>query len=98
MNKKNLLVILYLLLVVGLLFVATFRGLWVDESAAARALETQGYSDVQITDYKWFVVGMRGCGGDAARFDATATNPAGNQVQLFVCVGWPFKGSTVRSE
>ena len=76
-----------------------FRGSWVDTSEATRALETQGYSNVQIIQHKWFAVGVRGCeSSDAARFDATATNPAGKQVRLFVCVGWPFKGATVRTE
>lgn len=80
-------------------FFAIFRGSWVDKSEAVRALETQGYSKVEIIEHKWFFVGVRGCeNSDAARFDASANNPVGKQVRLFVCVGWPFKGATVRSE
>jgi hypothetical protein len=76
-----------------------FRGLLVGPSRAVEALETQGYSNIQVVDRKWFLVCVRGCdGGDGARFDVKATNPVGKQVHLFVCVGWPFKGATIRTE
>lgn len=91
--------VFWILIILLIFVVATFRGSWVDKSEATRAFETQGYTNVQITEHKWFFVGVRGCeGGDAARFDATVRNPAGKQVRLFVCVGWPFKGATIRTE
>lgn len=72
------------------------RGVFADESLAVRALENSGYSHVRITSHKWFLVSLRGCGADAAKFDAVARNSAGQEVRPFVCVGWPFKGATVR--
>lgn len=78
---------------------AIFRGGFVDPEEAVRALEIQGYSNVQIMDSKWLLVGFRGCETtDATRFDMSAKNPAGKPVNLFVCVGWPFKGATVRTD
>jgi hypothetical protein len=95
----NKLVLFWILVVLVFLTVVIFRGAWVDKSEAVRALETQGYSNIQISDHNWFFVGFRGCeNSDAAQFYANATNPAGKQVRLFVCVGWPFKGATIRTK
>lgn len=78
---------------------ACSRGVLVREDVAVRALEIQGYSDIKVTDSAWFAVGYRGCDEkDAARFTAVAKNPAGKQVQVYVCTGWPFKGATVRTK
>ena len=88
-------------LLLSLLFIfgVNCRGIFVDRAVARRALETQGYSDVQILRRHEAFMGCQGCSGhDAARFDAHARNPAGKRVSLYVCVGWPFKGATVRSE
>lgn len=73
-------------------------GTLVPESEAVNALQTQGYADVKITHKGIYFMRLRGCGtGDAAKFDATATNARGQKVNVYVCVGWPFKGATVRS-
>lgn len=78
--------------------VLVFGGLFVSEQAAVKALEDQGFNNVQVVDHAWFAIGFRGGGrGDAARFTAKAVNPAGKEVTIYVFVGWPFKGSTVRS-
>ena len=99
MSDSRLSTILVAVMLFVTLVIYAFRGLMVDKSEAVRALDTQGYSNIQITDEKWFVVGLRGCEStDAVRFDVTAVNPVGKKVNLFVCVGWPFKGSTIRSE
>jgi len=75
-----------------------FRGIFVDESLAVQALENQGFTHVEIVERNWFLVGLRGCDSkDAAIFVADATNPIGKKVQLDVCVGWPLKGATLRS-
>lgn len=75
------------------------RGAFVNESEALRALETQGYSDASVTDHSWFTVGLRGCDqNDAARFTAIANNPLGKKVEVYVCSGRPFKGSTIRTK
>lgn len=70
-----------------------------DPQRAVRALETQGYRNVRITYYRWFMVSSRGCNNThAARFDAEATNPVGRRVTLFVCVGAAGHGSTIHTE
>lgn len=84
-------------LVVVLIMVGVFGGLFVGQSVAVKALENQGFSNIRITDKQWFLVGMRGCGSDSVKFTAHAVNPAHREVEIFVCVGWPFKGATVRS-
>lgn len=82
--------------IISIIFFAAFRGSFINESVAVEVLESAGYSDVVIKDHKWFMVGVRGCGSDAARFDAVAKNIKGFYVKPFVCVGWPFKGATIR--
>ncbi len=95
----KLTVIGFVLIVTVILLGVSLPGLLlVDESTAVRALEIQGFSDVRITGRHWFLVGMRGCSdSDVVKFDATATNPRGDRVELFVCAGWPFKGATIRT-
>lgn len=88
-----------ILVMTAILFFALARGIFVSEDSAINSLETQGYSDVKITDSAWFMVGIRGCNQrDAARFTATATNPVGQEVEIYVCAGWPFKGGTIRTK
>jgi hypothetical protein len=83
----------------GLCFLAMCRGCLVEEAVAVRALDTQGYQNIRIVDHVWFGIGLRGCSGhDAAKFVAEVTNPAGKKVQVFVCTGWLFKGSTIRTD
>lgn len=91
--------LIYVIFIVIAVFLALFRGIFADRSAAIRALETQGYSEIQIIDHQWFLVGLRGCDGkDAAKFPARAKNPVGKEVECFVCTGWPFKGATIRTK
>jgi hypothetical protein len=74
-------------------------GYFVGEGEAVRALEAHGFSGVRVTARHEMAPELFGCGrDDAAAFDATATNPAGRQVEAVVCVGWPFKGATVRTK
>lgn len=87
------------ILVILVWFVASyFCGQAVGEDVAVRALETQGYSNIQIMEQAWFAVGLRGCDeSDAVRFTAVATNPVGKQVKLYVCSGVVLKGATIRT-
>lgn len=86
-------------IVICIVLLAFFRGILVDESIATRALEKRGYEDVQVLKKDWFLVGVRGCEGtDAAKFVVRATNPAKKTVEVNVCVGWPFKGATLRTD
>ncbi|HCC23440.1 TPA: hypothetical protein DF272_04685 [Candidatus Falkowbacteria bacterium] len=91
----TIVIILVILLTVGIMS----RGSCVSREEARQALETQGYSEVEILDHVWFFIGWRGCeSSDAAKFTAKAQNPAGKKVEIFVCMGWPFKGATIRSK
>lgn len=79
------------------LFFGLCRGVFASEDAAIRALEAQGYSNIQIVDHAWFAVGLRGCDEkDAARFTAKVTNPSGKPAEVYVCTGVIFKGGTIR--
>ena len=76
-----------------------FRGACVDQSSAVRAMNAAGHKDVRVGSHKWFMVGFRGCEAtDAALFPVFSTNPAGDKVVQIVCVGWPFKAATIRTE
>jgi hypothetical protein len=60
----------------------------VDKEKAIKVLEYQGYSDINIVDKSWFMVGWRGCSnGDAVRFTVEAINPVGSKVKIYVCMG-----------
>jgi len=89
---------LYIVIVLCIVVLLMFRGACASPDQAERALKTQGYSDITITNHAYMFVGLRGCGTDAAKFAAKAKNPKGEPVDLYVCVGWPFKGSTIRSD
>ena len=85
------------LIVIVLMVLAGGRGMLVSEQTAIDTMETQGFTNVEVTDKAWFLVGFRGCGSDdAARFEVTAINPNGQEVDCIVCADWPFKGSTIR--
>jgi hypothetical protein len=64
-----------------------------DETAARRALEYSGFSDVKITGYSYF-----GCDKhDTFSTGFEARNPKGQFVEGVVCSGW-MKGATIRFE
>ncbi|MDO8492156.1 MAG: hypothetical protein Q7S34_00755 [bacterium] len=104
MNFKNqkgttVIEILIVVFMFFVLFLSTLPGKWVSQDIAIRALEKQGYTNVQITEHNWFLVGFSGCDdSDVARFKARATNPVGKKVEVFVCTGWLFKGATIRTD
>ena len=63
-----------------------------DNNGAIKALKEQGYTNIQITGYKWF-----GCGsGDNFSTGFEATSATGIPVNGVVCSGW-FKGATIRT-
>lgn len=62
-----------------------------DERGARRALEAQGYRDIQITGYR-----MWGCSdNDSYHTGFKATGANGTTITGVVCANF-FKGSTVR--
>jgi len=76
-----------------------FAGFLVPESKATTALQTQGYSNIQIVDRAWLAIYWRGgAADDVVRFQAQATNPIGQNVKVYIYAGWPFKGATIRSK
>lgn len=84
----------------SVLFLITLAGCgaFVSGENVARAVEKQGYRNVEIVSKHIFFVDWRGCGeDDVAAFNAVGTNAVGEQVDLIVCAGWPFKGVTVRT-
>ena len=85
-------------ILISSLFVCLFpTGIWVPESRAVTALETQGFSDIRVTDKDIWFVGWKGGHNDSVRFTASATNPIGKRVTVYVFAGWPFKGATIRT-
>lgn len=67
------------------------------EDKAVSLLENQGFENVEIVERDVFFVSLKGCSEqDVALFTATGTNPIGKEVEVEVCVGWPFKGATMR--
>ena len=72
-------------------------GAFVEDGLAIKAVRDFGFSDVRIEERHIFFVEWRGCGrGDDAAFKVSGVNPKGIRVHMLVCVGWPFKGATVR--
>lgn len=92
-------VVIVIAIIGTVVFFGIARGILVNESVAIKALETQGFGDVEITKRAWFAVDYRGCSSsDVVKFEAIAINPIGKRVNVFVCAGWPFKGATIRSK
>lgn len=91
--------LIYVIIIVVCLFLDGCPGQFVKNDRAIKSLETQGFSDITITDKSTYFLSLKGCGsGDSAKFDVIATNPAGKKVKLYVCTAWLFKGSTIRTD
>lgn len=75
------------------------RGIFIGKDVAIRAIEAQGYGNIDVTDRAWFRIGINGCNmTDAVRFMAKVTNSAGKPEEVFVCTDKRlfFDGGTVR--
>jgi hypothetical protein len=89
--------IIFMVVLIAALFGFGLRGSCVDDSQALRAVNTLGFTNAHVVDKSIWFVGFQGCDArDAALFAVQATNPVGKRVIVNVCVGWPFKGATVR--
>ncbi len=86
------------ILVTGVLFLGIGgTALFIPESKAVHALETQGFSEIRITEKSWLLIGLRGGDkSDSVRFTAKAKNPVGKEVEVYVFAGY-FKGATIRT-
>ena len=86
MNTKS--VCLLAIVVVIILLFAQCRGALVDESAAIRALETHGFTGIEVKERNfWFISFRGGDRHDAARFKCEAEDPAG-EAGNSICVRW----------
>lgn len=61
------------------------------EADGKRAVESAGYSHVEMTGWQW-----SGCGENETADGFRALNPAGQYVKGTVCCGFFLKGCTVR--
>jgi hypothetical protein len=87
------------LLFLVVLFAVIFgSGFMVSADGAINAAQSDGFSQVKIVaEHRVLASITAGCdSSDAAGFEMTAVNAAGQKVNLTVCGGWPFKGFTVR--
>lgn len=89
--------IVYAVIIVLMIVFSMFRGAFVNQDIAVRALDTAGYTEIEIIDEAFFFMALRGGEkSDAARFHAKAINPVGKEVDVYVFSGWLFKGATIR--
>ena len=65
-----------------------------DADHAKALLRKNGYTDVQITGYRWFSCGK----GDDYATGFRAKAPNGETIDGTVCAGWFLKGATIRFE
>ena len=98
MSNAKFAQLMYAIFLILLTCFAGCRGMFVDEIAAERALATHGFSNAELVGRADVLVSFRGCGTEAARFDYRADNAKGKRVDVSVCVGWPLKGSTIRTQ
>ena len=87
-----------LYIAISVLFMLSCWGAFVNDQNTVRAVEKQGYTNVQIIKKNILFVDWCGCAkGDDAEYDMGATNALGNRVDLIVCAG-VLKGVTVRTK
>lgn len=90
---------IYYLFCIMFVYLMTCRGACNNTESAVRAMDAAGHKDVSVLGHKWLLVGFRGCeASDASLLPVVSTNPAGKRVEQIVCVGWPFKAATIRTE
>jgi len=79
------------------LFFGCCRGYMVSRADAMQAADFAGFTEAEIISESRIFPSLAGCSNsDAAGFLFRAKNAQAKRVQILVCVGWPFKGSTVR--
>jgi hypothetical protein len=91
----------FIAIFVGLLLVALpvewLIGHATSETRARHAVTNQGFTHVHKIGAHYVFAPLYGCSDqDAAQYIYRATNPAGKVVTVKVCMGWPFKGATIR--
>lgn len=81
---------LKLLGVVVLALFLSSCGILTEPDNARQILVNQGYTNIEITGYRWF-----SCGEDTFSTGFKAISPAGHPVSGVICAGW-MKDSTIR--
>ncbi len=73
-------------------------GSMVDQRTAVQTMENAGFTNVRVIARHNIFVPLLGCSSeDTTKFDMDAVNSSGKRVVgVYVCVGWPFKGATIR--
>jgi hypothetical protein len=72
-------------------------GEFVDKSAAIKAAEGAGFTDVRVTAQHGMAPSFYGCSkDDSVAFEIVGKNPIGKQTTATVCCGLFFKSCTVR--
>lgn len=80
-----------------LLVFAVSCGFLTSEDEARSACHRAGLTNVHVINSHKIAPGMFGCSEkDAAAYILRAINPAGQEVQVTACVGFPCKGTTIR--
>lgn len=92
-NAFTLVEVFIIVIIIGLLVVMFSGPLFgVDKEGATRVLRAQGYSEVQITGYRWFT----GDKNDFYHTGFSAKSPNGTAVTGTVTKGFWWKANTVR--
>lgn len=98
-KKSNIFIVLIcLVFMIPISFSNSGCGFLVDEDQAVRAVNNMGFTEVRVESKHVFFLSFRGCSkNDKAGFTVVGRNPKGDIVRLLVCIGWPFKGATIRT-
>ncbi len=65
---------------------------------AVSTLRAMGFSEIKVTDSHQYFASWHGCDEkDGVAHEASATNAAGQKVNVVVCCGYVLKGCTVRT-
>lgn len=95
-QKKGSVLLLFFIIAFLITTFSCVQGAFINKESAIRTLNAHGFSEIEIVDHAWFVVGMRGCDTkDTARFTANALNPRGEKIKVYVCFGL-LKSGTLR--
>lgn len=82
-------------LVFSILFIV--RGCTNSSTEAIEAASKAGFSEIQVLDHHYILVGFQGCSKeDASKFDMIGRNSQGARINFSVCQGWVLKNATLR--
>lgn len=80
-DKRTIMSYLIVLAVIGLVYMTGLVSC-TDTSGAMRTLQSQGYTDIVITGYRYF-----GCGDESVHTGFSAKGPTGVPISGVVCSG-----------